>query len=45
MADVPVPVVSERLGHLEYSTTLNEYVHAVPSLQFEAANIYDEIID
>lgn len=45
MASVPVPVVSERLGHSEYSTTLNEYVHAVPSLQFEAAKTFDEIID
>ncbi len=44
MAGVPVPIVSERLGHSKYSTTFDEYAHAIPSMQTEAARVFDEIM-
>jgi integrase len=36
-AEVPVKVVSERLGHKRIEMTLNIYAHALPSMQQEAA--------
>jgi integrase len=36
-AGVPVPVVSERLGHARTSTTVNVYAHAMPGADRDAA--------
>lgn len=44
MAGVPLPIVSERLGHSRYSTTLNEYVHAIPPMQGEAVRVFDKLM-
>ena len=44
LSGVPVELVSERLGHSQYSTTYNIYSHAVPSMQSKAADAFDEIL-
>jgi integrase len=36
-ANVPIKVVSERLGHMKIQITLDIYAHALPSMQQEAA--------
>jgi integrase len=38
-------VVQERLGHSQISVTLDTYSHALPSLQAEAAEKVDELIE
>ncbi len=45
LAGVHFTLVSARLGHTSHSTTLNIYTHFVPSLEGEAANTFDKIID
>ena len=37
-------LVSDRLGHSQYSTIYNIYSHAVPSMQSKAAVAFDEIM-
>jgi integrase len=40
-ADVPVKVVSERLGHPKISITLDTYAHALPDMQDHAVEAPD----
>ena len=42
--DIPVIVVSRRLGHARASITLDVYGHLLPSMQNEAAEIIDGLI-
>ena len=42
--DVPVIVVSRRLGHALASITLDIYGHLVPSMQEEAAELIDGLV-
>jgi integrase len=42
--NIPVIVVSRRLGHARPSITLDVYGHLIPSLQAEAAQKIDELI-
>lgn len=37
-------IVSERLGHSSISMTLDTYSHVIPSMQKEAAEMFDQII-
>lgn len=39
---VPVKVVSERLGHGSIEMTLNTYTHLLPSMQFEAVQLFNK---
>lgn len=41
---VPVPVVSEILGHARISTTLDVYSHALPQMRDEAASEMDFVL-
>jgi len=41
---VPVPTVSQRLGHARASTTLNVYAHRIPGADRDAANLLGELI-
>ena len=43
-AGVPVPVVSERLGHHGPAFTLSQYAHAVPGMQAAAAAAVAELV-
>jgi integrase len=43
-AGVPVPVVSERLGHHNPAFTLSQYAHAIPGMQAAAAAAVAELI-
>jgi integrase len=43
-AGVPVPIVSERLGHARASTTLNIYGHCVPGADDTAAQFISTLI-
>jgi integrase len=43
-AGVPVPVVSERLGHHSPAFTLSQYAHAIPGMQAAAAAAVAELI-
>jgi len=36
-AGTPLPVVAQRLGHAQASTTLNVYAHVLPTQQGDAA--------
>ena len=38
-------IVSERLGHTSISMTLDIYSHVIPSIQKEAAEMFDQILD
>lgn len=42
--NIPIAVVSERLGHSLQSTTLNIYNHLIPGMQREAAKKLDEAL-
>jgi integrase len=42
--DVPVIVVSRRLGHARTSITMDVYGHLIPSMQAEAAELIDELV-
>ena len=44
-AGVPVPVVSERLGHHSPAFTLSQYAHAVPGMQATAAAAVAELVE
>lgn len=37
-------VIQERLGHANFSTTMNLYAHVHPGMQKEAANRFDDIV-
>lgn len=41
---LPLPVVSQRIGHADPSITLKIYAHLLPTLQREAANVMDRIL-
>jgi len=41
---VPIPAVSEMLGHTDASTTLRVYAHAIPGAQREAARALDKAL-
>jgi integrase len=42
--DVPVKVVSERLGHADVALTLRVYSHVLPGMQKDAADGLDEML-
>ena len=42
--DVPVIVVSRRLGHARTSITMDVYGHLIPSMQAKAAELIDELV-
>ena len=42
--DIPVIVVSRRLGHSKPSITLDVYGHLIPNKQEEAASLMDRIM-
>ena len=42
--DVPVKVVSERLGHDDVALTLRVYSHVLPGMQKDAADGLDEML-
>jgi integrase len=42
--DIPVIVVSRRLGHAKPSITLDVYGHLIPSMQTEVAQKIDDLI-
>jgi integrase len=42
--DVPVIVVSRRLGHARASITMDVYGHLIPSMQTEAAELMDGLV-
>ena len=42
--NVPVIVVSRRLGHSRPSITMDIYGHLIPGIQSQAAELIDEII-
>jgi integrase len=43
-ANVPVKVVSERLGHANPAFTLTVYQHVIPGMQEEAASLFSDLI-
>jgi len=43
-ANIPVIVVSRRLGHARASITLDVYGHLIPSMQSEAAELIDQMV-
>lgn len=42
---VPVPTVSQRLGHAPASTTLNVYAHRIPGADRDAADLIGGLLD
>ncbi|WP_084034661.1 hypothetical protein [Anaerobacillus alkalilacustris] len=44
-ANVHPKIVSERLGHSKIGITLDLYSHVIPSLQDEAADMFDSAFD
>jgi integrase len=44
LSDVPVKVVSERLGHADVALTLRVYSHVLPSIQKNAADGLDQML-
>jgi integrase len=44
LSDVPVKVVSERLGHADVALTLRVYSHVLPGMQKNAADGLDEML-
>jgi integrase len=42
--DVPVIVVSRRLGHARASITSDVYVHLIPDMQDEADQLIDDLV-
>lgn len=43
-AAVPIPVVSQRLGHTRTSTTTDIYAHVLPGMGREAAEILERVM-
>lgn len=43
-AGVPIPVVSQRLGHTRTSTTTDIYAHVLPGMGREAAEILERVM-
>lgn len=43
-AGVPLPTVSERLGHRDQSTTANIYAHALPATDHRAAEVIGDLL-
>lgn len=43
-AGIPVKVVSERLGHSTVSITQDIYTHVLPTMQREAVNVFEQIM-
>jgi integrase len=43
-AGVPLPVVSQRLGHTRTSTTTDIYAHVMPGMGREAAEILERVM-
>ena len=43
-AGVPVKVISERLGHESPAFTLKQYVHVLPGMQAEAAELIAAVV-
>ena len=43
--NVPRTLVSEMLGHLNVSTTMNVYAHTVPCTQRQMADAMEEVFD
>lgn len=44
LSDVPVKVISERLGHADVALTLRVYSHVLPGMQKNAADSLDEML-
>jgi integrase len=44
LKDVPIKVVSERLGHADVALTLRVYSHVLPGMQKNAAHGLDEML-
>jgi integrase len=44
LADVPVKVVSERLGHSSITLTLDTYSHVLPTMQRRAADLIGQFL-
>ena len=42
---VPVPTVSQRLGHARASTTLNVFAHRIPGADRAAADLIGGLLD
>jgi integrase len=42
---IPVPTVSQRLGHARASTTLNVYAHRIPGADRAAAELLARLLD
>ncbi|MEL7566408.1 MAG: site-specific integrase [Dehalobacterium sp.] len=43
-AQVPLKVISERLGHSTFAVTMDIYSHVLPGMQTEAANKLEELL-
>jgi len=41
---VPEIIVSRRLGHTRTSITMDVYGHLLPGMQYEAAQLIDELV-
>ena len=41
---IPIPVVSEMLGHTDSATTLRVYAHAIPGAQRQVADAFEAIL-
>ena len=44
LKDLPIKVVSERLGHADIALTLRVYSHVLPGMQKNAAHDLDEML-
>ena len=44
LSNIPILIVSRRLGHAKVSTTLDIYGHFIPGMQDQAAQMMDELV-
>ncbi|MCD5401646.1 site-specific integrase [candidate division NPL-UPA2 bacterium] len=44
-AGIPIPIVSERLGHDKSAFTMDRYIHFLPSMQKEASKTFKDLLD